>query len=283
MTVTIQTILSDIDRLTPVPWIVNQVMAKVEEPNSDLRDIADVIAHDPLMTAEIIRMCNSAYFGLPRAIESVHDAIALLGLDQVVDLVLLQSGAKDLAQTHTGYGLNENDLWRSAVLSAMIARDLAPKMGIDQVHLLFTAALLKDIGKVILDRHIVGVFERINQLVCEEKFSFREAEKKIIGIDHAELGAIVAKQWRFSPRLVHLIRHHHPEDETTRQDPMIAAIHLADMMTLMMGIGLGADGLAYRFYEDILNHFAISARDMELLILGSAEKLEKVDALIRKA
>lgn len=153
---TIQELIKEIKNLRPIPQIANQIMAIVENPNASLSDVADIIVYDPMTTANILRTCNSAYFGLTRKVESVHEAVALIGLDQIVDLVLLKSGAENLKKKQTGYGLDEGDLWRYSVASALIAQDLAEKKNLPSKHMVFTAALLKDIGKVILNRFVAA-------------------------------------------------------------------------------------------------------------------------------
>ena len=92
----IQELIKEIKNLRPIAQIANQIMSIVENPNASLSDVADIIIYDPMTTANILRTCNSAYFGLSRKVESVHEAVALIGLKQVVDLVLLKSGSENL-------------------------------------------------------------------------------------------------------------------------------------------------------------------------------------------
>ena len=87
--------------------------------------------------------------------------------------------------------------------------------------------------------------KKYSALVVKENYSFMEAEKKIIGVDHAELGGMIAKMWKFSPRMVNIIRNHHlPRCDMARQNNDVAVVYLADCICMMMGMGVGADGLA---------------------------------------
>jgi len=210
----------------------------------------------------------------------VKDAISLLGMDKVVDLVLLKSSAANLKKSSDGYGLHEGDLWRHAVSSALIAKELAVKKASKNKQLIFTAALLKDIGKLILDRYVNDSFVKINNLVRNEKYSFNEAEKKVIGINHAELGGIVAKTWDFSPKMVSMITHHHMSDDSVKDDEDISIIYLADTVCMMIGIGVGSDGLAYRFHKDVLENMDISPLDLQTIIAGFGDNMRKVEDLI---
>jgi HD-like signal output (HDOD) protein len=114
-------------------------------------------------------------------------------------------------------------------------------------------------------------------------FSFLEAEKKIFGIDHAELGAMIAKMWKFSPRMVKLIRHHHLTDETMIQDREVTVVYLADCICMMMGRGVGLDGLAYRFKTRVMGDLGISSQDLLMIIAEFGVNMQKVEDLLNMA
>jgi len=276
----IQDMLKEIKLLQPMPQVATQIMKIVEDPKSSIGDVADLVIYDPSLTANVLKLSNSAFFGLSRKVDSVQDAISMIGLDQIVDLVLLKGGADNLKQGQAGYGLREGELWRHAVSSALVAKEMAEKRALKNKHLIFTAALLKDIGKVILDRYVVGSSAKINNLVQRQGYSFGEAEKKVIGINHAELGGIVAKMWAFSPKMISMITNHHLPDISAREDPDTAIIYLADIVCMMMGIGGGADGLAYRFHKDVLDQMEIDSMDLQEIIANFGEKMQKVDDLM---
>ena len=143
----IDKIVARIDSLAPIPPIATQILALAEDQDACLRKIAELIRHDPPITANILKVCNSAYFGLVQKVESIHEALTLLGLDKVTELVLLNCLSDSLGGAHCGYGLGEGQLWRHAVTSAHVSVALANRVGGNfNKHLLFTAALLKDIG-----------------------------------------------------------------------------------------------------------------------------------------
>ena len=123
---------------------------------------------------------------------------------------------------------------------------------------IYTAALLKDIGKTVLDGFVRDAFGKISGLVANENLSFMEAEKRVIGVDHAELGGMIAKIWKFSPKMVNIIRNHHIQDIKMIEDREIAVVYLADCICMMMGMGVGADGLAYRFHKDAMKEIGIA-------------------------
>ena len=276
----INSIIKKIDRLTPIPQVASKVMSIVEDPKSSMYDLSKVIIFDTAVTANLLKVVNSAYFGLPGKVDSVHQAIVYLGMAQVVDLVLLSASGENLQTAQEGYDLEAGELWKYSVASALIARELAEKKGVKDTHLIFTAALLKDIGKVILNQYVKDSFDKINVLVTKQNFTFREAEKEVIGIDHAELGGMVAENWKFSPKMVEIIRHHHRPQETSISEFESAIVYMADTICMMMGIGVGSDGLAYRFHREVVESLELTENEFQKMVAGFVDKIEQIEAMI---
>ena len=277
----IDDIISGIDTLKPIPPVAAQIMALAEDEYSSMSEVADLIVHDPSITASLLKICNSAYFGLSRQIESVRDAITLLGMDQIIELILLNGTAENFKDEPDGYGLGEGELWHHAVLSAHVAKVLAENTGwTSNKHLIFTAALLKDIGKIIMGRYVAFSYEKINILVHSKGYSFNEAEKEIIGMNHEELGARIGKKWRFGDKLIYMIGNHHMTDETCRNDPETALVYLADIVCMMIGFGTSLDGLAYRFYGEVLDRMNLTEKDLQNVIFDTGESRQKIEKLL---
>ena len=147
-------------------------------------------------------------------------------------------------------------------------------------HFIFTAALLKDIGKLIMGRFVAFSYEKINILVNSKGYSFNEAEKEIIGMNHEELGAKVGERWRFGDKLISIIRNHHMTDEACRNDPETALVYLADIVCMMIGYGTSLDGLAYRFYGEVLDRMNLTEKDLQNVIFDTGERRQKIEKLL---
>jgi len=278
----IQTLIGEIKNLTPVPAVVQPLLEAVDRPNVDMGQIANIIQYDPALTASVLRTCNSAFFGLKQPAETIRDAVSLLGTDQILDLVLVKSGARALSGRQQGYDLQEGAMWKYSVSSALIARQVAEEIGLAHKHTIFTAALLKDIGKTVLDRFVKDAFDKISLLVGQKNYSFMEAEKKVIGVDHAELGGMIAKMWKFSPRMVNIIRNHHLSGcDMVQQNKDVAVVYLADCICMMMGMGVGADGLAYRFHQEAMAAIGVNAEAVSRIIAEFTSRIQEVEDFLK--
>ncbi len=278
----IASIIKEIDKLKPIPQVTQKVMAVANDAKSSAADLADIIQYDPALTANILKVCNSAFFGLAQRIDSIHQAVAYLGMDQVVGMAMLNLGSETLKQAQKGYDLREGELWKYSVLSAFMAREIASNKNQKDKHLIFTAALLKDIGKAVLSEYVGNYFDDIEKAIADRDITFRDAEKLIIGIDHAAVGAMVAEKWNFSGRMVDIIRNHHLGAGWPEDDIELATVYVADTLCMIMGIGVGSDGLAYRFHPRVVQKLHLNDTDLQMLMASFGEKLHELDDLLTR-
>ncbi|WP_319523484.1 HDOD domain-containing protein [Breoghania sp.] len=229
-------LLKESERIDPVPQVVHELMGLVEDPEVPVSEITNLITYEPVVTANLLKMANSAAFGLKQKVNSVHDAVVRLGLKQVVKIVLMASVTKPMKSAHQGYGLEEGRLWKQSVSCALVASAIAEKREASEKDLVFTAALLKDIGVIVLDRYMATAIGRVREVIETEGLHLIEAERRVLGIDHAELGGRIAGNWRFSKTLIHTIQQHHLADETTDIPDTTAMIYLADSLCSISGI-----------------------------------------------
>lgn len=278
---TVRTLVREIKNLKPIPAVIHPLLDALNTPNTGMDEVAKIIQYDPAITAAVLRTANSAFFGLKHPVESIKDAAALLGMDQIINLVLLKSGAKIFNTQPNGHGQSQKAIWKYSVSSALIARQIADDLNMPGSAGIFTAALLKDMGKTVLDKFVENANEKIGGLMAEKDFSAMAAEKEVIGVDHAELGAMIAKMWKFSPNMVKTIRYHHISDIKTIEDMNITVVYLADCICMMMGMDIGADGLTCRFHKQALKRTGFQVDDMTRIITEFAFKIKEVDALLK--
>lgn len=261
-------IVKKIDALQPTSNVVNRIMEFTEDLDGSLSDLADIVQYDQSLTANLLRMCNSAYYGFPVPVDSVDQAVTLLGMNKTVELALIGSFGQSMAKAHKGYGLTKGELWESSVASALLSKSFVEKRypAIDK-FLIYTASLIKDIGKIVIDGYVAKTMVKIMHLVNKKNYSFDEAETEVLGINHAELGGLIAEKWHFNPKMVFLIRNHHLSMPNAREDLEASIIHVVDIVSRMMNVGIGVDGLAYRVYDEIFSHLVLSESDVKELAI----------------
>ncbi len=260
----VESIIKRIDTLTPLSRVVNRILTVADDPQHSIADLADLVKRDLTLTANLLKLCNSAYYGFPVHVQSVDHAVKLLGARKTIELALVGSIGGNLVREPKGYQLKRGELWTVSVASAMLAGEWTdthhPEL---DRYFIYTACLLKDIGKVVIESDIGRAMPKIERLVERRGYSFDEAETEVIGINHAELGALIAERWNFGPRLVYLIRHHHLDTPDARRDVETGLVYLADTIARMARAGIGADGLAYRVYGDIFGQLGVSEADLD--------------------
>ncbi len=256
-------ILRSLNRLPAFPATVHKVTSIISNPDSSLSELVEVIRLDQAITANILRMCNSAYFGLRHNVDNVHDAVMYLGKQNVVRAVMA-AGTSRFFKDEPGYEAEAKDLWEHAVGTALMSQILAKKILKRDDPQLFTAALLHDIGKIILGEFVSEKYLEMKNIMSLRSCSFLEAEEDVLGMNHAGLGGVIATSWHFPLDIQPAIAHHHrPDRHPETANPMPWLIHLADQACLMMGIGSRADGLSYYGLQDALNRFGFSHKDFE--------------------
>jgi putative nucleotidyltransferase with HDIG domain len=276
----VECILNSAIQLPPFPAVIQRVLQLVEEPKSSAQEIVDVIQYDQSITANILRVCNSAFSGLRRPVHSLREAIALIGFNQLVEVILQHNSAQLISRACPGYDLDDGELWRHSVSCALLSQIISLRLNQAPSPTRFTAALLHDIGKVILSGFVREHFEEIRKIVRDGGCSFSEAEREVLGIDHAELGGKISERWQFPKAIVLAIRYHHTPLLTPEDHEIVNLIYLCDLVTLMMGIGGGADGLSYHAHKEVLDQNQLNRRDIEQFISQLDEGFKKVEATI---
>jgi putative nucleotidyltransferase with HDIG domain len=232
----------EIDRLAPVPVSQPMLAKALADPYADLQRIVTVIEYDPALTANALKLANSAYYARGEEVHSVREAVAFLGAGRILEHSVGRQLRGRLLQSCPGYDLEEEELWRHSVAAALAA-DLLPRYAKVPIHpVAFTAALLHDIGKLILSRHLDGELkEEIARVVEEEKLPYVRAEWAVLGFDHAQVGGVIARRWNFPPALADTIAHHHEPRHEGAASSAHWAVHVGNAVAKIMGVGMGSE------------------------------------------
>lgn len=267
------------ESLPKLPDTTLRLVRIANDPESTIEEIVDTVRYDQTVTTELLRLCNSAYFGLLRTITSIDEAVRYIGTAKLIQLVMAAHTRALLAPEQVGYGLLPGALWAHSVGVALGCQLVAAKTGMQKKGLLFTLGLLHDIGKIVLNEHVTSEYAQIGQLVGDEGLSFLEAERLVLGVTHAEVGEQLARRWGLPDPIPCCIRYHHEPRALPTPDPLIDAVHLADGACLLMGIGGGDDSQMYRVDEAALARIGLQASVIQEIGATVVAELKSVQKL----
>jgi len=228
-------LVGKIQTLPVLPQVINHILTAVANPNSQITHISQLVTREPSLSASVLKLANSAYYGLPEKISDVNRAIVVIGVKTLRTLVVSTSMMSNF-RSGTATGFNRANFWKHSIASGSIARELAQRCNAN-AELTYSAGLLHDIGKVIIDYYAPNDMEFILRKAQRDKLRFLEAEKNR-ELSHAELGAELVANWDLDPKLKNAILSHH-DREITEDSLLFSAVTFADYLCHAKGLLAG--------------------------------------------
>ena len=229
--------------LKPIPQIALKVLRIINEGLYDVRNLTEEIRKDQVISARTLKLCNSVMYARSRKIESLDHALVMLGQELLLKFVISASLNNFFSQAGMGYSLCKGGMYHHAVGTAVIAEKIAAMTKKVDSSLAYTAGLLHDIGKVVLDQFVDSGFPLFYRQLNDEGKSFAEVEKQVLGTDHTEVGASLAINWSFPESLVETIRHHHNPENARQHNGLVHIVYLADLLMSRFHTGLELERL----------------------------------------
>lgn len=264
-------ITSALDRLRPDSRVAIRALQLLGREEVELEELEQLIRQDQVLAAAVLRLANSARYGLPRTISRISQAIALLGL-ATFKRIVMQACIQDLfSSSLTGYHMEEGAFFKHGVVCAELSEEIAGLVTGVHGEEAYLAGLLHDMGKLVLERAVPELFSLVRRLVEEEGITFVAAEREVFGQDHAQVGAQVALRWDLPPIYEEAIGLHHDPAAGRRAPLLVAVVHLANFICNTTGVGMGCDSMANGPRREAL----------ELLRFDSRKIMELVEAVPR--
>lgn len=239
-------VIKRIPEIPALPAAATRVLHLLQDPDVGVGTIMEAIEYDPVLTTEILRLANTAYFAGPRTVGTLRDAGVLFGTERILQLVLATSIFPIARQPLLGYDLSAGQLIRHSMAVAIGAEQMAALCGRPAPDHTFTAGLLSDIGKIVLGSFLEVDAQPIVQLAGGEGLSFEVAERQVLGIDHAEVGALLLEAWNVPRNIIDVVRWHHEPDRFPGDPYVVDLVHAAIHLSVGFGLGGGIDGLNYK-------------------------------------
>ncbi len=279
----IDEILNIANHLPPFPKVALQVMKMIDDPDVKAKDLAEVIQYDSAITANLLKTCNAAYFGLTRKVSSLDDALVVVGQDILKDIIIASSSSRFYkGEAGGGYQLEQGGLWEHSVATAIMAKLLAKHFDNVAPDTAFTVGLLHDIGKRFLSSFVADEFAEIVKLAYGGSMSFVDAEKQVLGMTHAELGSMIMEKWEFDGEVALAVKQHHDSDALEKGE-LTALLAIANTQVITMGVGVGADGLTGKLHGEGLKRYGITSSDLEHYLVELLTEMEKAEEMFALA
>lgn len=261
-------VISKVDKLPTIPLVSHQIGELVEDPRSDARAIANVLRSDQSLTAAVLRLANSSYYGIPGGLSDVQRAISFLGFNTLYQLVLSVSVFQVLGIQNTK-ALNVRELWKHSLGVASLAEHLARDLGLPAPEECFTAGLLHDIGKVALLQVAPEHFHQAVATARKQGIRLSDAESAVGLPSHARIGSRLAERWRFPLPLRAAIEHHgKPPDRAMLPHtvvPIVDVVSLANIMVRRFRFGDPGDEVIPELDRDLLDRLNLTETRVQAL------------------
>jgi putative nucleotidyltransferase with HDIG domain len=245
-----------------MPGAAVKLLVLMDDPDINVSQIEAILGQDPGLMANILKLANSAYFGMPSKVGSIKQAVVLLGLKRLMQIVIASCVSAIIDKPVAGYDLPPGELWHHSIGVSVAAEGLMKELNIEAAEEIFTAALLHDVGKLVVGEFIDNDIKKI-EAALSQGISFETAENMMLGTNHADIGAEILTQWSLPSVIVNAVRWHHSPESADGAEMMLDIIHVANVLCLMIGVGVGRDGLQYCPSEAVVERLGLEPYHLE--------------------
>lgn len=279
---TAREIVAGIKNLRPISQSGFRLMRLLDQPDLNNDAIIECLKYDIVLTAKVLKTCNSPFYGFRDGIESVDQAVLLLGHQQLLSIVLPLALGDTMAVPLEAYGFESKDLWRHSLSTAAVAEIIA-KDGLvpdSDPSAAFTAGLLHDVGKLAFAQILAAdLLAKVRYQIAEHGLSRIEAEREIIGTDHAEVGGYLLSEWKLPARIIEAVANHH-KPVTHPQICLSAVSCIANSIAHLAGSAPGWEAYAIKMDPELVMLLGLTPEMVDNLIIAGRESFGRVDQLM---
>jgi len=242
----IRKIIANTGNLPAVPVVMIKVQQMIGRPGTTPAQLSKLIETDPAMVVAILKVANSAYYGFRGKVTTIRHAAALFGTRRLAELITAMSAGGVLGKAMNGYGIKAGDMWRHAIAVAAASVEIAAEIGSDSLDEAYMAGLLHDVGKIILDPYLKKrqpLFEQF--FAAHPQAAIQDAERAILGFDHAVIAAILCEKWNLPRSIAFSIRQHH-QPSAAGDHQLSHIVHTADHLAIQVGLGDAGQAAAFQ-------------------------------------
>jgi len=269
----VQRLVNKIDKLPTLPIAATKIVQIVNDPKTTARDVNQVISTDQALAAKVLKLVNSAYYGLANKVSSITQAVVILGFNTIKSLALSASVLDTFSQAEVS-SFSREDFWRHSLGVAVGGKLISQltKVPQKQQEEYFIGGLLHDMGKIVFDQYLHEEFAEAAQLAKDTGCTFANAEQEVLGITHAEIGRMIAEKWNLPVNLMESIAYHHEPAKSKEANHQTVAIHFSDILCKSKQIGFSGDYEITGLDEAAVEKLNIPAAQLEKLIAEDIDR-----------
>ncbi len=268
-------ILKRIKDLPPMPKVLFKARQVMDDPKSGFKEIAKIIETDQAIAAKVLKVANSAYYGLSGMVNSIHQATVVLGYETLEQVITMVSSSSMLGKQLKGYRLNAGVLWRHSLAVAMASRIIAQKRAPSMEGDAFSVGLIHDAGKLALDQHILKKKKEIDDFLNNVEMNFRKAEHNVLGFDHTEIAYDLCQKWKLPTTHAEAMRYLvSPEDSGDNQ--LAHIVHVADYIAKQAEYGSGPAFDEEPLHPQSLDTLQLKPKHLEEFTAEMIDAVEKI-------
>jgi putative nucleotidyltransferase with HDIG domain len=274
--------LQSINSLQTQPAVITKITQMLQNPATNADELGQVIRTDQVLASTVLKLVNSAFYGFPGKVGSIHHAIVLLGFSTVKNIVLTASVLEVFNMDTSTTKFNAQEFRKHSLACAVAAQCLAQAIGYENKDECFVAGLIHDIGKVVMFQLAPEDLTRVVDCADKTKSLFYDTECKLLGINHQEAGGMLVEQWNLPPDILHAVSHHHtpPHDG---KSALTAIVHCADIFARAMGYGNGGDNKVPVVSENAWKNLKLDNVDLVRLFDNIDNEWQKANACFQMA
>ncbi len=230
----IQDVLEQVRDLPTLPIVVQEVQYVIHDPKSSMSDLVNVIERDVALSARILRIANSAFYGVPRKVDNLKMALVIIGMDEVNNLVTTVSIMRLFPDGSMNGSFDVSKFWKHCAICAELSVGLYEGLRLPRLSSVYIAGLLHDIGKLLLVQYFNDYFVKCLRLAVKEDLSLAESEVEIIGVDHGHIGSWLTKRWNLPDEINEAIAQHHIRPADSPRFGLATIIDWSDRLYYLM-------------------------------------------------
>ena len=272
-----QLIFQKIKNLPTLPDIVQKLITLIQDERTSAGDLSKLISYDQAISIKLLKVANSAYYGFLKEVATIQHAIVILGFEEVKRLSL---GISILNFMNDESSLIMQNLWKHSVGCSLAAQIISKKINVEP-DIIPTSSLLHDIGKLVLDNVFNKEYKAVMEKIKTGNSSTLDAEKEILGVDHADVGLWLCTKWKLPPALILPIAYHHQVEKADKDTILnVSVVHLADIVCHKAGMGNYGNATIPPFQEAAQKTLQINEEDMGPMVEDLQCEEEKIEAFI---